>query len=320
MKVQYIFLLLLPLLLIGCSSSTSSPQDQKVALLLEDTIDDQGWNSKGFQGLLNIHANMDMEVMFKEDVNTEKETIRAVNEFIKDDVGLIFGHGRIFADFFTQLGKEHPNVHFVSFNGDVEGENVTSLHFDSYSMGYFAGMIASAMSKSDHVGVIAAYPWQPEVKGFEEGANIGRDMKGVHISYVGDWANKEKALDHFKQLQKEQVDVFYPTGDGYHVDVIEEAKKEGLFVIGYVSDQSDLGESTVLTSTIQHVDHLYELVAKQYKKNELKSGNIGFDFKDGVISLGEFSTVVPEKIKKQLEEAVEKYIETGQLPTEPLLY
>lgn len=318
MKIQHFLLLLLPILLIGCADSTSSSQVQKVGLLLEDTIDDQGWNSKGYQGLLNIHANMNTEVMFREDMNTEDKVHSAVTEFVENDVNLIFGHGRIFADFFTDLGKQYPDVHFVSFNGDVEGENVTSLHFDSYAMGFFAGMVASAMTETGDVGVIAAFPWQPEVEGFGDGAKIGHSSTQVHVSFVGDWTDNEQALEYFKELQKKKVDVIYPTGDGYHVKIIEEAKKEGLFAIGYVGDQSDLGESTVLTSTIQHVDHLYELVADQYSKHELKSGNVSYDFQDGVISLGRFSPKVPEDIRAKIEEAVKTYIETGELPTEPI--
>ena len=317
MKIQHFLLLLLPILLIGCADPISSSSNQKIGLLLEDTIDDQGWNSKGYQGLLNIHANMNVEVVFKEDMNTEEKVENAVAEFIEDDVNLIFGHGRIFADFFTEIGQEYPDVHFVSFNGDVEGENVTSLHFDSYSMGFFAGMVASAMTETGEVGVIAAFPWQPEVEGFEDGAKLGHSTTDVHVKFVGDWTDDEQALHYFKELQEKEVDVFYPTGDGYHVKVIEEAKKEGLFAIGFVGDQSDLGESTVLTSTVQHVDHLYELVAEQYSNNELEAGNVSYDFQDGVISLGQFSPKVPEDIQAQIKEAVEIYIETGELPTEP---
>ncbi|TWI57228.1 BMP family ABC transporter substrate-binding protein [Halalkalibacter nanhaiisediminis] len=317
MKIQHFLLLLLPILLIGCTDPTNSSTNQKVGLLLEDTIDDQGWNSKGYQGLLNIHTNMNTEVVFKEEMDSEEKVHHAVAEFVEDDVRLIFGHGRIFADFFTDLGKTYPDIHFVSFNGDVEGENVTSLHFDSYSMGFFAGMIASTMSKTGDVGVIAAFPWQPEVEGFKDGAKIGNSKTSVHVKFVDDWTDGERALGYFDELKKENVDVVYPTGDGFHVKVIEEAKREGIFAIGFVGDQSDLGESTVLTSTVQHVDHLYEIVAKQYYNNELEAGNVSYDFQDGVISLGQFSPKIPEEIQVQIEDAVNTYIETGELPTKP---
>lgn len=115
-------------------------------------------------------------------------------------------------------------------------------------------------------------------------------------------------------MKDDGVDVFYPTGDGYHVNIIEKSKQEGLYAIGYVNDQSDLGEATVLTSTIQHVDSLYELVAEKYQQGELKPGNLTYDFQDGVITLGPFSSQVPVEVKEQIKEAVNVYVESGKLP------
>jgi transcriptional activator of comK gene len=311
---------LLPILLIGCSDiSSNSSGLSRVGLLLEHTIDDQGWNNKGYQGLLNIHSSLDVDVMFKENMNSEEKVKKAVESFVADDVNLIFGHGRFFADLFTEMGKKYPEVHFISFNGDVEGDNVTSLHFDSYAMGYFAGMVAAAMSESGDVGAIAAHSWQPEVEGFHDGASLYGGKTNVHLKFVGNWIDSDVALTHFEDLKQEGVDVFYPAGDGYHLELIEEVRKEGLYAIGFVGDQSDLGESTVLTSTVQHVDDLYKLVAEQFNNNELESGNLRFDFRDGVISLGSFSSKVPEELQLQIEEAVRNYIETGDLPVEPIM-
>ncbi|MDT8859623.1 BMP family ABC transporter substrate-binding protein [Alkalihalobacillus sp. MEB130] len=320
MIFQRLLLLLLPILLIGCSSiSSHSSSENKVGLLLEDTIDDQGWNSKGYQGLLNIHSNLNIDVVFMENMNTESKVKKAIEDFDEQNVNLVFGHGRFYADLFTQLGTEYSHIHFVSFNGEVEGENVTSLHFNSYAMGYFAGMLAAAMSENGNIGAIAAFDWQPEIKGFQDGASLSNSATIVHLKFVEDWADRERALTFFDELKQEGVDVFYPAGDGYHIDLIEEIRKEGLYAIGFVSDQSDLGETTILTSTVQHVDYLYELVAKRYYMDELHSGNLHYDFQDEVISLGEFSSSIPEEIKRKLEEAVQNYIKTGELPTEPIL-
>jgi transcriptional activator of comK gene len=129
-----------------------------------------------------------------------------------------------------------------------------------------------------------------------------------------DWSNKEKALAYLEEMKENGVDVFYPTGDGYHLKVIEQVKNEGLYAIGFIGEQSDLGEKTVLTSTIQHVDELYVLVAEQFIQGELEAGNESYDFQDGVISLGAFSPSVPEDVQLRIEEAVVNYIETGKLP------
>ncbi len=313
---KYVVLVLLSSLLIlsACTKTSSTTGLNRVGLLLEDTIDDQGWNSKGYQGLLNIQTEMKVDVFFKESIDSINKAKGAIEEFDKNNVNLIFGHGRIFADFFSEVKDAYPHIHFVSFNGEVSGENITSLHFDSHAMGFFAGMVAAEMSKSNKIGVIAAFSWQPEVEGFIEGATFHHPSVEVQIEYVNDWSDINKALSIFEQMEEYGVDVYYPAGDGYHIALIEEIKRKGLFSIGFVSDPSDIGGLSVLTSTIQHVDSLYKVVADRFHRGELETGNLYYDFQDGVITLGDYSTVVPSEMQETVNKAIIEYKQTGKLP------
>ncbi|RXI98262.1 BMP family ABC transporter substrate-binding protein [Anaerobacillus alkaliphilus] len=317
MKFIRISLVILTFLFtIGCSTSTETNTITKVGLLLPHNIDDQGWNSKGYEGLLKIHSSLNLDVFYKEEINSKEKVVQAIDEFVDSGVNLIFGHGHLFAPFFMELKDDFPNVHFVTFNADVEGDNITSLHFEGYSMGFFAGMLASEMSDSKIVGVLAAFPWQPEVEGFVDGVKFQNAEVEVQVEFVSSWVNVDVAIELYNRMVNDGVDVFYPAGDGYHVAIIEEVKKHGLYAIGFVGDQSDMGQSTVLTSTIQHVDNLYELVAEKFLKGELDTGNKYYDFAEGVISLGAFSTEVPGEVQIQINEAINTYIETGKLPNE----
>lgn len=302
------------LLLGGCGSIDSASTLQKVGLLVPETVDDQVWGTKGYKGLLKIQSQFDVEVFYKEGMNSQQMVEQAVKEFEQKGVNLIFGHGSEYAEYFNSISESYPAIHFVSFNGDAKKKNTTSLNFKGHAMGFFGGMVASYMSEANKVGVLAAYEWQPEVEGFYQGAIAENKDTDVSIIYVGNWDDENRAIQSVNSMIAEGVDVVYPAGDGYNIPVIEKVKEHGLFVIGYVSDQSDLGESTVLTSTIQQVDKLYVNVAEQFKNKELQSGNLSFDFKDNVISLGEFSPLVNKDYIKKIEKQIEVYKETGKLP------
>ncbi|SER94593.1 BMP family ABC transporter substrate-binding protein [Salipaludibacillus aurantiacus] len=310
-----LFVFALFLLLAGCAQAQEKPLD-KIGVLLPHPVDDRGWNSKGYQGILKVQSAMDLEISLKEDIRSSEAVKEAIREFAEEEAGLIIGHSHIYADIFMEVKDDFPSIHFVSFNGEVEGDNITSLHFDGYAMGYFAGMLASEMSEEGTIGTIAAFPFQPEVQGYEDGANYHSPSVNVLVEYVESWADEEKAVEVFHEMKNKGADIFYPAGDGYHVRVVEEVKKEGLYAIGYVGDQIDLGESTILTSTVQEVEKLYEYVATQFKNGELETGNKYYDFQEEVISLGSFGQEVPEDIKKWLEEQVDTYIQTGKLPHE----
>ncbi|WP_416151269.1 BMP family ABC transporter substrate-binding protein [Salipaludibacillus sp. HK11] len=314
-KMRYLISFPFFLLLISCTQGDEQ-ELEKIGLLLPYPIDDQAWNMKGYQGMLKLQSTLGVDVLLKEDIRSEQRVEDAIEEFSKEDVSLVFGHSHIYADLFMQFKDDYPNVHFISFNGDVEGDNITSLHFDGYAMGYFAGMLAGEMSMSNSIGVIAAFPFQPEVQGFKDGATFQSPAVTVNIEFVESWIDETKALEIFADMKNDNVDIFYPAGDGYHIDVIEEVKKEGLYAIGYVGDQLDMGESTVLTSTVQEVEKLYEYVGTQYKQGKLENGNLHFDFQDGVISMGEFGQEVPIDTKEWLEEHIITYTETGLLPSE----
>jgi transcriptional activator of comK gene len=311
-----IFLAFFILLLCTSCSFTDDKEIKSVGLLVEGTIHDQTWGNKGYNGLLLIRDELGVDIYFKEGVNSQLAVNAAVEEFAKQNVNLIFGHSSTYGQYFAKLHDKYPNIQFVYFNGNKVGENLTSVNFNSHAMGFFAGMVASSMTETGKVGVISAFEWQPEVDGFYEGAKYVNPMTQVELRYVNNWDNQEKALDFYEELNELGVDVYYPTGDNFHLPVIERIKENNQYAIGYISDQIELGESTILTSTEQHVDKLYLNVALLIREGLLTSHKLEFDFQDGAISLGTFSDEVPANIQENIKNAVKEYIETGKLPNE----
>lgn len=309
-------LLLCLLLLASCGQAMSTGKLKKAGLLVPDTVNDQVWGTNGYKGMLKIQSHHNVEVYYKEGMNSQIVVERAIKEFDQKGVNIIFGHGNEYAAYFNNLSKKYPDIHFVSFNGDAENSNTTSLNFEAYAMGFFGGMIAAHMTKTNTIGIIATFEWQPEIEGFYEGANYQNKDVNVIIEYVGNWDDDKKAISLLDKMLAKDMDVVYPAGDGYNVPVIEKMKEQGHYAIGYISDQSDLGKSAVLTSTVQHVDALYELVAEKFNKGELKSGNLSFDFQDDVISLGKFSPDIDKEFIREINTAIDEYKKTGKLPNE----
>ena len=310
------FVLIILLSLFGCGQPVASGELEKVGLLVTETIDDKVWGAKGYKGLLKIQSELDVDVYYKEGMKDETSIREAIDEFDNNGVNLIFGHGSEFANYFNEISSDYPDIHFVLFNGKANGENITSLNFDSNAMGFFGGMVAGEMTKSNKIAVLAAFEWQPEIDGFFEGAYYQNENVEVDIQFVQDWNDAEVALALLDQMIADGVDIVYVAGDGYNIAVIEKLKEEGLYAIGFVSDQSDLGKGTVLTSTVQHVDTLYEVVAKEFNNGNLKNGELYYDFKDEVISLGTFSPLVDEQFKSEIMDSIEEYKKSGLLPNQ----
>jgi transcriptional activator of comK gene len=313
-KKCYTFFLVVFLIgLSGCSAG-NNPNIEKVGLLVPEAVNDGVWGTKGYKGLLKIQSDYHADVFYKEGMKTDTSIKQTVDEYNDNDVTLVFGHGSEYAEVFNTLSGDYPDIHFVSFNGNATEKNTTSLQFKGYAMGFFGGMTAAFHSKTKKIGVIAAFDWQPEVQGFIDGAKYQNSQTKMMVEYTNHWDDQATALKELERLINEDADVVYPAGDGYNVAVIEKLKEKGLYAIGYVSDQSDLGESTVLTSTVQHADKLYGIVAERFAHDELESGNLEFDFEDGVISMGKFSPVIPKDFQSEMKQHIQDYIDTGKLP------
>ncbi len=314
MKKLLLILATFILLVTACGQPATNLSTTKIGLLLPDTINEPIWGNKGYKGLLLIQSALKADVYYKESMKTRSEVKEALDEFEEEGVNLVFGHGSEYGPFFEELHNDYPDMDFVYFNGNYTAENVTSIKFESHAMGFFGGMVAAEMSKTKHIGVISAFNWQPEVEGFVKGAEYQDPNVVVDVHFTKSWSNNEKALQAYSEMEKTGVDVFYPAGDSFNLPVIEAVKEDGHYAIGYVSDQLDLGESTVLTSTVQHVEGLYKLIANQYISGKFQHGIKTFDFRDDVISLGDFSPEVPDELKIKVNKAVELYKLTGELP------
>lgn len=201
------------ILLSSCLKNDENLHIQKVGMMLEGNIKDYPWDRKGYKGLMAIGDTYDVSVYYKENITTKQETLEVVKEFINDGVNLIFGHSNIYGQYFVEIAKDYPDVHFVYFNGGYFAENVTSLNFDTHAMGFFAGLVAGRMTESNEVGIIAAYEWQQEIEGFYEGVKYQRPSTQVHINYMNNWNSKELALEVYEEMKEKNVDVLYPVGD-----------------------------------------------------------------------------------------------------------
>ncbi|RPF52098.1 BMP family ABC transporter substrate-binding protein [Aquisalibacillus elongatus] len=300
-------------LLVSCGQVFDRGQLNNVGLLLDGTIHDETWGKGAYLGALNIKDEHNVSVLTHENVTTQRETEEHVKDLDRQGVNLIFGHGAQFGQYFDQLNEYYPDIHFVYFNGNTFDHNITSIQFDGFEMGYFAGKLSAKMTETGHIGVISAYQNQPEVQGFFEGVrSVDSDVQ-LQLKSVFDWYDQQRAMLLFDELMENDIDVVYPAGDGFNVPIINAAQEQDIYAIGYINDQYDVAPDTVITSTIQDLEELYLHIADEYDNEDLPSGIIHFGFDNKYVHLGEFGDEVSEDIQEEMEQSIANYIDTGSL-------
>lgn len=294
---------------------------QAIGLLSVGSKDSNDWEETNYKSLYTIGEKYSVNIHHKEEIRTKIETINAIDELAKQGVNLVFGSDNMYGRYFHEIAKDYPDIHFVYFNGGYTSDNLTSLTFDSHAMGFFSGMIASKMTTTFNVGIIAAYEWQSEIEGFYEGAKFQNPETKVHINFVNSFGNQlpynqNIVKNIYDDMIDHNVDVIYPAGESFSSEVIDRASEDDLYIIGYTSNSSYKNTSTMLTSMIQHVDMLYSYAAEEFNNQSLSGDIITFDFPDGTITLNEFNEDVPKSFQTIIHEYIKNYIETGLLPNE----
>ena len=312
----FLFLFILVIVILPGCSYFQGNELNNIGMLFDSTIEDNSWNEKGYEALLEMEKQFKTDVFYKENVRSEQEVKTAVADFVKEGVNLVIGHGNSYGNHFVDLTKTYPEVHFIYTNGEIYDSGITSINMNVHALGFFAGMVAGEMTKSDQIGVIAAYSWQPELEGLYEGAKYQNPNSNLMIDFLTDWDDVEQALAVYEKSKTNGADIIIPIGHAYSKAVIEAAADDGIHSIGYIQDQHEIAPDYVLTSMIQHIDHLYIKAATDFNNGDLVGGIRSYDIHEDYIKLGEFNEKIPEYFRTYIQEEIENYKETNLLPYE----
>lgn len=314
-SLSILFVIILILILLSSCSSSERGELYKVGLITEGEMTEYGWNALGYKGIQHIKDKYtDVEIYYEENIETEEDVLQAVDDFAKKGVNLLFGHSSQYGKYFVDIANYYPDIHFVYFNGGYTSDNVTSLNVNVHALGFFAGLIAGEMTETNEVAIFAAYEWQSEIEGFYEGVKHANPGCNVRVEFIQEMTNKDKIREHYYSLIEDHVDVIYPANDMFSTQLIKEASEDGLYTIGYMMDQSDIGQEYVLSSTLLNIDRLYLYAAEQKAKDNLKGTVYTFKHEQDIVSLSEYSPFVPAYVKNKINRILEDYHESGLLP------
>lgn len=280
-----------------------------VGVITSDSILDQSWGSLAYEGKLKISESFPVEVELISEMETEEKMKHAALDLIHKGNTLIIGHGASFSPVFTELALGYPEVHFVTLNGYATHANQSSFWLNHKSPDYFAGMIASLMTKTNKVAIIDSFGTHvEEMLGFFAGIEEFNPDAEVYSRVVGSWDDEETAARYTQELVDLDVDVIFTRGNAFNRAVIHEVEKAGIYAIGFVDDQAYMAEENVLTSIINDVPQAYLIIMKQYfSKRGIQSGQTILDFKDGVYRIAPFGDMVPLSVQEKVVEQLKKY-------------
>lgn len=301
-------------------NATAAPADHvyKVAMIANAPIDDGGWNAACYAGMCGAAEANGFETYYSESV-AEADYVSTFTEYANMGVDLVFAPGNEFTDALVEVAPNFPDVNFVILNGDVSGENYSSIKCDNTQLGYLAGVLAGLKTKTNHVGLVGGMEITPalqSVDGFKQGVAYTNPNAEVHITWSNSWDDaalgKEIATS---MITTYDVDVFFGLASAVDAGVREGAMQfENRFAIAQPSDFLSQAPNMILSSIVTDNVALIGMAMMQVKDGSFGGTVVQGGVADGVLSLGSFG-VSADDIKDKVLQIFED-LRSGKIKVE----
>lgn len=297
------------MLLVACSpdppeekagEDESSRGAFQVAMLLPGSVDDQSWNTTGYNALLLVRQKLGAAVDYTESV-AQEDMEPLFERYAREGYDLIIGHGGQFIAAAEQAASHFPRTNFMVVATDA-GNNVNlgTVQFAQEELGFLAGAVAGLKTRSNKVAYISGRPYtHMNEKGasFVAGAQyINPSTQALSLT-LNTWTDREKAISCADKLIEAGFDVLAVDADSAGLPIHRLAEEASIHTIGWAADQYDLAPKGVLTSGIQRAEIAILAGAELARLGRWEGKLYKFGLKDGAQNLAPFHGKLDSKMK-----------------------
>jgi basic membrane protein A len=307
------------------SSEQGEGQDKfKVATILPGPINDAGWNSFAYNGVMEAKEDLDVDVAFTENVQPA-DYESTIHDYASRGYHLIICHGFQMTDAAKSVAEQFPEVKFVVVNGaTVNDKNLAAFQFDGVELGFAAGAFAALASKTGVVGMMVgskAPTMERGLVGFRTGAQYANPDVKVLTAYTDTMEDVAKGKEIALSFIQQKADVVACNANQVGLGSIQACKEKGVMAIGYIKDQYDVAPLAVVVSAIQDVKQLVYKIVQTTKEGSFEPKIFVMGFPEGVQYMSpyhDWEDKLPANTKDVFQKIVDQ-LEDGSLREQGIL-
>lgn len=308
------------------SSSSEKKDSYKVAMIMSNTITDNGWDQAHYESVqraLEAHPKWELLTPKEKTANTDAAT--AAESYVDQDVDLIIGDGNQFASLWSALVGEvastNPNVHFLITNTDPETEmtdcedttNLECVLPNFKQCGAMAGVVAGLITQTKSIGFIAGAKLPSSLQKYSAflaaAKKVGGDDIQGQVNFEAGFNDAAKGTQLAEQwINTNNVDVMW--GDASSVDAgvrqaLENAGVDTHFDIAQPIDILGDDQPSVVASTV--TDWMISKAMDEIEEGTFGDGKIlTADVANGGLSYGAFSDKISADIQAQITDYLDQ--------------
>lgn len=260
----------------------------KVAFIYVAPIGDGGWSFMHNKGRLHLEEVFGKDIVtdFIESVPEGSEAESVFRAYAQRGYDLVFGTSFGYMDSMVRAAKAFPKTTFMHCSGYQTSDNLGTYFGRMYEPRFLSGLVAGAMTKSNIIGYVAAYPIPEVIRGinaFALGVQYINPLAKVHVVWSNTWFDPAREKEAAVSLLDIGADVIAQHQDSPAPQ--QAAQERGVYSIGYNSDMSAFAPEAFLAAPVWNWGPYYEKIVRQVRDGTWKSEQYWGGIHDGTVDI-----------------------------------
>ncbi len=316
----------LALVFAGCAKkekpvSAGGQKTLKAGFVYVGPIGDLGFTNAHDVGRLYAEKQLPwLKTVYVESV-PEGDAARFIDRLVQEEkCDVIFTCSFGFMDDTVKAGEKYPNKLFMHCSGYKQGPNVGTYFADLYQMYYLNGMMAGALTKSNKIGYVGAFPIPEVVRHIDAyalGVKATNPKAKVEVRWIFSWFDPQKAKEAAEALVAAGVDCLAFTEDTQSVvQVGEEHTKAGkqVYTFSHYSPMQKYGPESCVSGQLVDWGVMYVKILEDIKAGKWNNADMWWLSGDKAAVLGgEFGTPINPKFVDALKAKRVKTPDLGEI-------
>lgn len=283
------------------SLALAADTPMKVGFVYVSPIGDAGWSYAHDQGRLYVENMAGIKTSFVESVPEGPDSERVMLNMARKNYDLIFATSYGYMDPMLKVAKQFPKIVFMHCSGFKTAKNMGNYFGRMYQARYLSGLVAGAMTKTNTLGYVAAFPIPEVIRGinaFALGAQSANPDAKVRVVWTKTWYDPATEKEAAKSLLDVGADVIAQHQDSPSPQ--EAAQERGVYSVGYNSDMSQFAPKSHLCAPIWNWGPFYREIVEKVQQGNWTSKAYWYGLDRGIVGLSPMGSMVPKSVQKHV--------------------
>jgi basic membrane protein A len=322
MKKWMLLVLICSIFFIGFSTAGfAADKKLKAGFVYVGPVGDYGWSHAHDMGKKFAEEKLPwLETIIVESVG-EADSARIIDRLVQQQkCDVVFTTSFGYMDETIKAGERYPDNFFMHCSGFKRSENVGTYFGDLYQMYYLNGIMAGALTKTNKIGYVAAFPIPELVRHIDAyalGIKAANPDATLSVKWIYAWYGPDKAKEAAEALIAEGCDALAFTEDTPAViEVGQRHSEKGkqIYTFSHYSAMQPYGVDSVVSGQLMDWGGIYVKVLESIHNGTWTNDDIWWLAKEKAALLGGSKTdMINPKFVGALKNAMIETKEFGKI-------